>query len=93
MNSAHLAIDLGGSSGRAILGVLDGDPKELRLEELHRFEHQGQPTPTGPVWNLTDIWRNILDGLRKSAKYCRENKINWVSVGVAWWSDDWALLD
>ena len=38
MSTAHLAIDLGASSGRAIVGVLNdkGEPG-LNLEEVHRF--------------------------------------------------------
>jgi rhamnulokinase len=99
MTSSHLAIDLGASSGRAILGVLEhapqrsaGSAKVLRLEELHRFVHLGQPTPTGPVWNLTDIWRNILDGMKKAAIYCQANDLQLTSVGVDCWGVDWALL-
>ena len=73
MTTAHLAIDLGASSGRAILGLLDdagsndSSPRQVELRELHRFEHLGQPTPTGPVWNLVDIWRNILEGMKLAA--------------------------
>ena len=33
--AGYLAIDLGASSGRVVLGTLEGDV--MRLEELHRF--------------------------------------------------------
>ncbi len=92
MPTAHLAIDLGASSGRAILGTLDGNPAKLTLHELHRFEHEGLPTPTGPIWNLTDIWRNILVGLKNAGSWCREQNFEFISVGVDTWGVDWALI-
>ena len=92
MSLAHLAIDLGASSGRAILGVLDGNPVRLRLEELHRFEHVACPTPTGPVWDLTGIWRNVLTGLGAASAWCQKNGLELKSVGVDTWGVDWTLL-
>ncbi|TWU30247.1 rhamnulokinase [Bythopirellula polymerisocia] len=92
MSFAHLAIDLGASSGRAIVGLLDGSPLKLRLEEVHRFEHLPCPTPVGPVWDLTGIWLEILTGLGAAAKWCRENGAELKSVGVDTWGVDWALL-
>ncbi|QDS97244.1 rhamnulokinase [Adhaeretor mobilis] len=89
---AHLAIDLGASSGRAIVGVLAGSPLKLQLEEVHRFEHSPCPTPTGPVWNLTGIWQHILTGLRAGAAWCKENDAELQSVGVDTWGVDWTLL-
>lgn len=92
MNAAHLAFDMGASSGRAIVGVLDGSLKRLSLSEVHRFEHLACPTPTGPVWDLTGIWHHMLTGLRKACSWCKENQAELVSVGVDGWGVDWALL-
>ena len=92
MSVAHLAIDLGASSGRAIVGVLDGSPVELRLQEVHRFEHTACPTPTGPVWDLTGIWLQVLSGLRAGAAWCQEHRHELVSIGVDTWGVDWTLL-
>ena len=80
------------SSGRAIVGTLDGSPLRLRLEEVHRFEHVPCPTPAGPVWDLTGIWREILTGLGQAAEWCRENKAELKSVGVDTWGVDWTLV-
>lgn len=90
--TAHLAIDLGASSGRGILGLLEGDPLKVELVEIHRFEHFGQPTPAGPVWDLTGIWANILESLKLAGNYCRDNGCELESVGVDTWGVDWALL-
>ena len=92
MSTAYLAIDLGASSGRAILGILEGDPLCLRLEEVHRFEHLACPTPAGPVWDLTGIWQSVLTGLRAGAAWCREHEIELQTIGVDTWGVDWSLL-
>ena len=92
MSTAHLAIDLGASSGRAIIGILGGKPAKLRLEEVHRFVHQSCPTPAGPVWDLTGIWLNILTGLRNANAKCREQGLQLASVGVDTWGVDWSLV-
>lgn len=92
MSHAYLAIDLGASSGRAIVGLLEGSPAKLRLEEVHRFEHLPCPTPVGPVWDLTGIWQHLLSGLAAAASWCRENGTQLKSVGVDTWGVDWTLL-
>ena len=92
MALAHLAIDLGASSGRAIVGVLEGSPLRLRLQEIHRFEHHACPTPVGPVWDLTGIWQHILIGLKATSAWCQENQAELKSVGVDTWGVDWTLL-
>ncbi|MEM8866442.1 MAG: rhamnulokinase family protein [Planctomycetota bacterium] len=92
MHTAHLAIDLGASSGRAIVGVLTGDEPKLLLEEVHRFEHFGSPTPVGPVWDLTGIWRHILTGVSKAATWCRDEGYELKSVGVDTWAVDWVVV-
>ena len=83
----YLAIDLGAESGRVIAGILEG--KKISLEEVHRF-------PNGPIdvagtrrWDLIGVWREILEGLRKSAQKFGD-KI--VSVGVDSWGVDYVLL-
>lgn len=92
MRNAHVAIDLGASSGRAMLGIFDGESNRLDLIELHRFSHRGLPTPVGPVWNLTGIWDGILEGLTKATKFCAAEKLPLRSIGVDTWGVDWGLL-
>ncbi len=91
MASAHLAFDLGASSGRAIVGLL-GDDLRLELHELHRFEHLPIDLPTGPVWDWTGIWHNVLAGLRATAKWQHTARIEIASVGVDTWGVDWSLV-
>jgi rhamnulokinase len=96
MMQAHLAIDLGASSGRAIVGALhesSGKPLQLRLQEVHRFEHHVHETPKGPIWDLAGIWRHLLTGLAAAAEWCRENHVELKSIGVDTWGVDWVLVD
>lgn len=92
MPIAHLAIDLGASSGRAILGLLDSSSGKLTLNEIHRFEHLACPAPTGPIWDLTGIWQNILTGLRSAVAECKELGVELATIGVDAWGVDWALI-
>ncbi len=91
MSRGYIAIDLGAESGRVIVGVLaDG---RLRLEEVHRFNHEPVWLPTGLHWDITGIWREIVAGLRRAAAWTKTNGVEPVSVGVDTWGVDWALVD
>lgn len=87
---AHIAIDLGAESGRVIVGTLDGD--RLSLHETHRFRHLPVPTPAGLCWDVTGLWRQILDGLAAASVYLNEHDLEAVSVGVDTWGVDFTLL-
>src|SRR5262245_7676057 len=89
MRDHFVAFDLGAESGRAVLGVLEGD--RLGLEEKHRFA-----IPTGRMngtlhWNLMAQWEELKLGLRK----CAINggaKRDIESVGVDTWGVDFGLV-
>ncbi|MBI1374358.1 MAG: rhamnulokinase [Phycisphaera sp.] len=83
---AYLAIDLGAESGRAIVGVLDHG--RLTLHELHRFMHLPRHLPSGLHWDLTGLWGQILEGVRKSAEWARDEGVELVSLGVDTWGVD-----
>lgn len=88
--SAHIAVDLGAESGRVIVGAFDG--RSLKAEECHRFGHQPVPTPAGLCWDLTGIWREILDGLRAASAFTKERSLEPRSIGVDTWAVDYALV-
>lgn len=91
MSTGYLAIDMGAESGRVIVGILENE--RIRLEEAHRFMHEPVWLPTGLHWNITDIWREIVAGLRRAADWAKTNKVELVSVGADTWGVDWALVD
>jgi rhamnulokinase len=83
-----IAIDLGASSGRMMLGQI----KENRLfmEEIHRFEN-GPVVDDGRLhWDIQYIFKEIIIGLKKIANM---NIKEHLSIGVASWGVDFAFLD
>jgi len=83
----YLAVDIGASSGRHILGhVEDG---RIVLEEIYRFEN-GMKLENGHLcWDMEGLFSNIKAGLRR----CAELKKIPVSMGVDTWAVDFVLLD
>ena len=83
----HVAVDLGASSGRVVLGMVHD--RELHLEELARFWN-GAVTVGGMLhWDALALHRAILDGLRKAGR--RTGTLD--SVGIDSWGVDFGLLD
>jgi rhamnulokinase len=84
----YLAVDLGASSGRQVLGRWDGT--RFTLQDVHRF-------PNGPVNVLghlyTDVlrlWEEVKIGLTRLASQLAAPL---VSIGVDTWGVDYGLLD
>jgi len=83
-----VAIDLGASSGRAMLGQFDGNRVSLR--ELHRFSNGPVRLPDGIHWDVLGIWSDLLQGLAIAA---REPSVELAGVGIDTWGVDFGLLD
>ena len=80
-----LAVDLGASSGRAILGEFDGD--KLRLSELSRFAN-GPVTEGGHLhWDANRLRINVEEAVRKGAA------AGAVCAGIDTWGVDYVLID
>ena len=88
---AHLALDLGAESGRAILGLLKNE--RLTLHELHRFTNVPQQLNTGSHWNLDALWDNVKESVRRASSFAADNDLTLVSVGVDSWGCDYGLID
>ena len=88
-NPAHfLAVDLGASSGRLLVGLWDGD--QFSLEELHRFSNGGVSVSGTLYWDVPQIWSEIEIGLAKyPARFDRTPE----GISVDAWGVDFALLD
>jgi len=83
-----LAYDLGAESGRAVLGQLKGG--KLSIETLHRFAN----TPTevcGTLhWNVLELFREMVAGLRAFGKTGEKPP---VGLSVDTWGVDFGILD
>jgi len=88
-DAAHfLAIDLGASSGRLLVGQWDGS--RFSLEELHRFSNCGVSVLGTLHWDVLHIWSEIELGLAKyQARFDRAPE----GISVDAWGVDFALLD
>jgi rhamnulokinase len=82
-----LAIDLGATSGRVMLGELEEGV--LTLEELHRFANTPVQLPTGFYWDTLRLFHEIRRGLAVAG---RERKLQIDAIGVDTWGVDFALL-
>ncbi|HEX9372254.1 MAG TPA: rhamnulokinase, partial [Roseiflexaceae bacterium] len=58
-----LAIDLGASSGRVMLGHWDGD--RFALQELHRFPNQPVNIHGHIHWDVLRLWHEIKAGMER----------------------------
>lgn len=83
----YLAVDIGASSGRHILGWLENG--KIRLEEIYRFEN-GLIEKNGHLcWDIDRLFSEIINGLKK----CKELNTIPSSMGIDTWGVDFVLLD
>jgi rhamnulokinase len=87
-DKAYLAIDIGASSGRHLIGRFDG--RKLQLEEVHRFENGPVDLNGRLYWDLPGLWSRVRQGLAAAAATEAGKQI--VSVGVDTWGVDFGLL-
>ncbi|MGN1135872.1 MAG: rhamnulokinase family protein [Oscillospiraceae bacterium] len=66
MEKRVLAFDFGASSGRAIIGIFDGET--IRLEEVHRFENTPVQMCGTLYWDLPRLFHEVKQGLVKAAQ-------------------------
>ena len=83
----HLAIDIGASSGRHILGhVEDG---KIVLEEMYRFDNSQIRKDGHDCWDMAALSGAVLAGL----KACKDAGKVPTTIGIDTWGVDFVLLD
>ncbi|MDR2793497.1 MAG: rhamnulokinase [Treponema sp.] len=83
----YLAIDIGASSGRHILGSVSRG--KMTIEEVYRFPNEMRQVHESLCWDTALLFRHILMGMKK----CKEaGKIPY-SVGIDTWGVDFVLTD
>ena len=87
MRNYYLAIDIGASSGRHILGHMEDG--KLVLEEIYRFDNKQIHKNGHDCWDMDNLWNGILGGL----KACKELGKIPKTVGIDTWAVDYVLLD
>ena len=67
MSDYYLAIDIGASSGRHILGhTQDG---KIVLEEIYRFDNKQVERGGHDCWDMDNLWGGILGGLKMGGRF------------------------
>lgn len=87
MNKYFLAVDIGASSGRHILGSVENG--KIVLEEVYRFWNGMDHVDGMLCWDVDRLYQEIITGMKK----CKEIGKVPVSVGVDTWGVDFVLLD
>ncbi|MDD4890350.1 MAG: rhamnulokinase [Phycisphaerae bacterium] len=87
MLNHYLAIDLGASSGRAVLGRLEDDV--LTLTEVHRFPNSAVQQNGSLRWDVGAIEREIRRGVQLAAD--QVDRLG--GIGIDSWGVDYVLLD
>ncbi|MBN9388180.1 MAG: rhamnulokinase [Chloroflexi bacterium] len=82
-----VAFDLGASSGRALLGRLDGDT--LSFREIHRFPNDPVQVGNRLHWDILRLWHEIKQGLIKARQ---QSAGQLASLGIDSWAVDFGLL-
>ncbi len=85
MEKRVLAFDFGASSGRAIIGIFDGET--IRLEEVHRFENTPVQMCGTLYWDLPRLFHDVKQGLVKAAQ-----SGGFDSLAVDTWGVDFGLI-
>ena len=83
----YLAIDIGASSGRHILGSYENG--KLNLKEIYRFSNGAEKVDGKMIWNVNELFKNIVAGLKE----CKKEGVIPYSVSIDTWGVDYALLD
>ena len=80
------AVDLGASSGRVVRARVG--PDRLDVREVHRFPNRPVRVSGRLHWDVLELYRGVLDGLRLAA---RDAPLD--GIGIDSWAVDVGLLD
>lgn len=84
--NSFLAIDIGASSGRAMIGtIIDG---RLQLEEIHRFTNPMIEVGSRLYWDLLHLYTEILQSLKEAKQHGHRIK----SLGIDTWGVDFVCI-
>jgi len=82
----YLAIDIGASSGRHIVGFRDGD--EFRTDEVYRFANGMEENDGHLTWNIERILTEVKAGIKAALSKYADIK----SLSIDTWAVDYILM-
>ncbi len=83
----YLAIDIGASSGRHIIGWREGD--EIKTKEVYRFPNGVTKQDGHLIWDIECLYNSVLAGLREAFRLYPQIE----SLSIDTWGVDYVLLD
>jgi rhamnulokinase len=83
----YLAVDLGASSGKHLLGQLVNG--RIVFEEVHRFKNDFVQTGGSLCWDLDYLFGEIVTGMKKCAEIGKTPSF----VGIDSWGVDYVLIN
>ena len=83
----YLAIDIGASSGRHILGCIENG--KLSLREIYRFENYITNANGTLSWDIEHLVSSVIEGI----KQCKALGVTPATVAIDTWGVDYVLLD
>lgn len=86
MANQYLALDLGASGGRAVLGTMEHG--KLRTREIHRFHNTPVTVGNHYYWDVLRLLHGIHLGLQKASE-----EGGFTSMAVDTWGVDYGLID
>lgn len=84
----YLAIDLGGSGGRASIASINNGKIEHKI--IHRFKDYQQLLNGHRHWDIIKIFAEIKKSIKLADNICGENL---VSIGIDSWGVDYCYID
>ncbi len=88
MTKHYIAVDIGASSGRTIVGTLENG--KLTLKEINRFWNGPTEIKGTLYWDFVHLFRNLKEGIALAKKECGDGV---VSMGICTWGVDFGLMD
>lgn len=81
-----LAFDFGASSGRAMIGYIEGG--DIKIDEIHRFSNDPVEINGTVYWDILRLIHEVRTGITEA-----KNQGGFDSIGVDTWGVDFALID
>ena len=86
MKKTFLAIDLGATSGRSIVGSVEST--KIEMKELTRFSNTIKKIHDHYYWNIFDLFEHIKEAMA----VCAKDGIEIESIGIDTWGVDFAFV-
>ena len=87
MGNYYLAIDIGASSGRHIVGSIEDG--KMKLEEVYRFDNGMHEKGDNLVWDMDHLFAEIVNGMKKCAEIGKIPS----TMAIDTWGVDYVLID